>query len=90
MIKDCYRVICTNYSDGKDAFAFMDETDARKSVDENVETVLNELTEQGYEPVILRPDSDSVEMYVADSDIYYEWQIVLSTIRGGESDAGTV
>lgn len=89
MVKECYIVICTNYSDGKDAFAFMYETDARKSVDENIETVLDKLTEQGYEPVIIQPNSDSAEIYVADSDIYYEWQIVLSTIRGGESDADT-
>lgn len=89
-MKDCYIVICTNFADGKDAYAFMDETDARKSVDEDVETVLHDLTEYGYEPTVICHNSDHAEVYVADSDIYYEWQIVLSTIRGGETDAGTL
>ena len=42
---------------------------------------MKDLTEQGYNPTVLWRGCDSVEVYVADSDIYYEWNIIISEIQ---------
>lgn len=80
-MKECFIVLHGNYAEGSDAYAFWNEDDARKSVNEDVDTVVKSLVEEGYEPTILRHGPDSVEVYVADSGIYYEWEIVISDIR---------
>lgn len=80
-MKECFIVVDSNYAEGMTAYAFWKEDEARKSVNDDVETVVKDLTEQGYNPTVLRRDCDSVEVYVADSDIYYEWNIITSEIR---------
>lgn len=74
-------MIHRNYAEGSDSYAFWNEDDARKSVNEDVDTVVKSLVEEGYEPTVLRNGLDSVEVYAADSNIYYEWEIVISDIR---------
>ena len=80
-MKECFIVVDSNYADGMTAYAFWKEDEAKKSVSEDVETVVKDLTEQGYNPTVLRHDCDSVEIYAADRDIYYEWNIIISEIQ---------
>lgn len=74
-------VIHSNYAEGTDAYAFRDEKIAKRSVDADVETEVKSLTEEGYKPVILRRE-DGATVYVPDSDIYYEWEIIETTLEG--------
>ena len=80
-MKECFIVVHSNYDEGMTAYAFWKEDEAKKSVNEDVDTVVKDLTEQGYNPTVLRRNLDSVEVYVADSDIYYEWNIIITEIR---------
>lgn len=80
-MKECFIVVHSNYDEGMTAYAFWKEDEAKKSVNEDVDTVVKDLTEQGYNPTVLRRGCDSVEVYVADSDIYYEWNIIITEIR---------
>ena len=80
-MKPCVIVVHRNYAEGEDAYAFWSEDDARKSVNEDVDTEVKSLIEEGYEPTILRHSRDSVDVYVADSSVYYEWSIIASDIR---------
>ena len=80
-MKECFIVVHSNYDEGMTAYAFWKEDEAKKSVNEDVKTVVKDLTEQGYNPTVLRRGCDSVEVYVADSDIYYEWNIIISEIQ---------
>lgn len=74
-------VIHSNYAEGTDAYAFRDEKMAERSVDADVETEVKSLTKEGYKPKILhRPSGATV--YVPDSDIYYEWEILKTTLEG--------
>lgn len=77
----CSIVVHRNYAEGTDACAFWDEKDARKSVKEDVDTEVKSLIEEGYEPTTLWHNQNSVEVFVTDSDIYYEWEIIGSQIR---------
>ena len=80
-MKECFIVVHSNYDEGMTAYAFWKEDEAKKSVNEDVDTVVKDLTEQGYKPTVLWRDLDRVEVYVADSDIYYEWNIIINEIR---------
>lgn len=77
----CFVVLHRNYADGSDATAYKLESDAKAAVEEEKESVLAELRERGYEPTILRDGLDNPSVYAADSDIYYEWEIIETTIR---------
>ena len=74
-------VIHSNYAEGTDAYAFRDEKVAEKSVNADVEVEMKSLTEEGYKPKILRRPSGAT-VYVPDSDIYYEWEILKTTLEG--------
>lgn len=80
-MRKCFVVVHRNYAEGADAYAFWDENDAKKSVEDDAETIVEDLTAQGYEPVIVKNGWDTAEVYVPDSDIYYEWSIIVSAIR---------
>lgn len=79
--KECFIVIHSNYANGTDAYAFWNEVDARKSVEDDIKTTLSNLREQGYKRVELLERMDEYEIYVPDRDIYYEWSIEESTIE---------
>lgn len=79
-MKECFIVVHNNYADGMTAYAFWNEADAKKSVDEDVKTVVKDLKEQGYETTVLWHGYDSVEVYAADSNINYEWTIIISDV----------
>lgn len=82
-MKDCFVVIHWNYADGMDACVFCNKENARESVEEDVETVEKDLRAQGYEPTTLGDAVGGAEVYVPDSNIYYEWKIIATHIHGG-------
>lgn len=81
----CYIVIHKNYADGEDAYAFYKEEHARKSVEEDIKTVENDLTADGYKPLTSRKivgnDLVNAKVVANDGNIYYEWMIVPSDIQ---------
>ena len=79
-MQECFIVVHTNYADGIMAYAFWTEEDAKKDIDRDVEAVVDSLVTQGYDPEVTH-GTDSAEIYVADSNIYYEWSIVTSQIK---------
>lgn len=83
----CFVVVHRNYADGVDATAFWTEADANAAVKDDVEMVVANLKEQGYgdRTRILEGAAGSREVYVADLDIYYEWEIIPTVIvsKGG-------
>lgn len=76
----CFIVVHSNYADGTDAYAFWNEEDARKSILEDVDATVESLKESGYEVRCLER-LDEWEVYVPDTDIYYEWSVEKSTIE---------
>lgn len=80
MKETCFIVVHRNYADGADAYAFWNEEDARKSVSEDIDVTVKSLKESGYEVKLLER-LDEWEVYVPDTDIYYEWSIGQSTIE---------
>lgn len=78
---ECYIVVHSNYAEGVDTYAFATMERAKKSIDADVETVMANLRMEGYQPVIKERSEDSAEIYVPDSDIYYEWNIVQSHLE---------
>lgn len=48
-----------------------------KDIKEDMNSVFKMLKEDGYEPTIDRMNS----VYVADSDIYYEWEVFETELR---------
>ena len=80
-MNECFVVVHRNYAEGLDAYVFRNEDEVKKSVNEDVGTVVKSLTEEGYKPTVLRDACDGVEVYIADSSIYYEWNIITSSVR---------
>ena len=80
-MSECFIVVHRNYAEGTDAYAFWTEKWAEKSVNEDVNTEFTILCHEGYNPVILRRPSGAT-VYVNDTDIYYEWEILKTTIEG--------
>lgn len=81
LCEKCFIVVHQNYEERTDACAYRTEQDARKSVEEDVDLVTDELIAAGYEPHILRDTFKNPSIYVSGSDIYYEWQIIETTIE---------
>lgn len=81
MKKDCFIVVHKNHESDDYTCAFFEEADARKVMEEDVETVKKDLDEQGYTHSELRDAFGNAEVYVADSGIYYAWEIFKSTIE---------
>lgn len=83
----CFVVVHRNYADGVDATAFWTEADANAAVKDDVEMVVANLKEQGYgdRTRILGKERRVAAVYVADRNIYYEWEIIPTVIvpKGG-------
>lgn len=79
-MEECYIVVHRNYADGCMAHAFRNEEDARKDVEDDKRDTVKSLIEQGYTPRVT-DGQDSSEVYVPDSGIYYEWEIIGSSIQ---------
>lgn len=80
-MRDCFIIVERNCEEGLNAYAFSKEEDARKSVGEDVDVTVKSLQKEGYAPTVLKYDDDNVEVFVADSGIFYEWSIIVSQIR---------
>jgi len=80
-MNECFIVVHRNYAEGLDAYGFRSEEVARMSVNNDVDTVIKSLTEEGYAPTVHRLDQDNVEVCALDGNIYYEWSIILSDIQ---------
>lgn len=76
----CYVVIQQDYATGGNISVYKDESDARRSVIEDVETVKKELLEDGHEPIANWDALRNPEVIVADSNIYFEWEIIETNI----------
>mgnify|MGYP005799070149 CR=1 FL=1 len=76
----CYVVIQRDYATGGNISVYKDESDARRSVIEDVETVKKELLEDGHEPIANWDALRNPEVIVADSNIYFEWEIIETNI----------
>ena len=76
----CYVVIQQDYATGGNISVYKDESDARRSVIEDVETVKKELLEDGHEPIVNWDALRNPEVIVADSNIYFEWEIIETNI----------
>ena len=69
---ECFIVVHRNYAEGMDAYGFLND---------DVDTVVKSLVEEGYEPTVLRYTPDNVKVYAADKNIYYEWNIIISNVQ---------
>lgn len=76
----CYVVIQQDYATGGNISVYKDESDARRSVIEDVEMVKKELLEDGHEPIVNWDALRNPEVIVADSNIYFEWEIIETNI----------
>lgn len=81
MQQSCYMVLYQSYAEGKDANAYWYEEAALEAVKNEVEVKEAVLRDEGYEPEVLSRGEDHFEVYVPGGDIYYEWDIILSTIE---------
>lgn len=77
--QNLFIVVSQSYSEETTACAFWERESAEKCVIQDLETVIKELAKQGTPPTVLRC-TDSVEMYVADRNIYYRWEIIPSSV----------
>lgn len=80
-MSECFVVVHRNYAEGTDAYAFWSERGAEKSVNADADTEFTSLSLEGYNPAVLRRPSGAT-VYVNDTDIYYEWEILKTTIEG--------
>ncbi len=76
----CFVVICNSYSGDDSVSVFWNEADAYKCMIEEMETEIANLQNSGYKFVSAENDI-SAELYVPDSDIYFDWNIAETTIR---------
>lgn len=73
--RKCYAVIDSSYDVGMNTYAFWSREDAEKSVRDDVQTVVASLKEEGYEHIEVLEQPDRTDVYIPDTDIYYEWSI---------------
>ena len=76
----CYVLICNCYSGEDSVSVFWNEHDAYKAMIKELEVKITNLQNSGY-VFCSAEDCDSAELHVPNSDIYYEWDIVETTIR---------
>lgn len=77
----CYVLLSRNYADGEDTEVFYNKDDAKRSARTEMLSVKEELKKQGYSPVTMDKYDGNYELYVPDTDIYYEWEIVPSEVH---------
>lgn len=77
----CFIVTHRNYAEGTDACAYKSKEDAQEAVEEEVELVVESLSQEGRKPKVLRDMFGNPTIYVGGTDIYYEWEIVETHIE---------
>ena len=78
--KKCYVLTCSCYSGDNSVFVYWDENDAYKAMIEELEVEIANLQISGYNFVSAENDINA-ELYVPNSDIYFDWNIAETTIR---------
>ena len=76
----CFVLICNCYSGDNSVSVYWNEDDAYKAMIDELGVEVINLENSGYNFTIAEDDV-SAELYVPDSDIYFEWNITESTIR---------
>lgn len=71
-----YSVYTHDYSGESAIEVYASEEKMLKDIESDMKFVVNVLKEDGYEPII-----DGYDVYVADGNIYYEWEIYESELR---------
>ena len=78
--KECYVLIC-HYCTGDDGvMVYWKESDAYRTMIEDMENEIAYLQREGYE-FVSAENFDSAELYVPDTDIYFDWHIVKTIIE---------
>lgn len=57
------------------------EAEAKAAVEAELRSAIASLKKQGYIPTLFRDRVNHSELYVMDAGIWYEWQVVKTTIR---------
>lgn len=80
---ECFVVVYRSYAAGVDATVFYSEQEAEESIKAEVDQAVSDLVEQGYgeDVEILNDKLGHQEVYVSNSDIYYEWDIISTVLR---------
>lgn len=76
----CYVLTCNCYSGDNSVSVYWNEDDAYKAMIDELGVEIINLENGGYNFTITENDI-SAELYVPDSDIYFDWDIIESTIR---------
>ena len=77
--KKCYVLTCSCYSDEDSVSVYFDEVDAYKAMIAELEVEITNLQNSGYKYYSAENDT-SAELYVPNSGIYFDWDIVEATI----------
>ena len=77
----CVAVIHSNYAEGRDVCVYRRAADAKAAIEAELGVTIASLKDRGYNPTLLRDSFDNPEVYVKDTDIWYEWQAVETTIE---------
>lgn len=80
-MRECTILVHRNYAKGLTAAAYFNEEDARREMNEAVDSIISTLNEEGYSLKITENGWDNIEVSAAGGNIYYEWSIILSEIR---------
>ena len=80
MENKCYVLVCNCYSGDSSVSVYWNEYDAYKAMIKELETEITNLQNSGYEFNSAENDVNA-ELYVPNSDIYYEWNIEEAVIR---------
>lgn len=75
-----YIVSYRSYEDD-DSYAFRNKEKALTDVKNDMYNTINILESQGYKPEIAQDTDFHKEIYVPDTGIYHEWNIIRSTLE---------
>lgn len=75
MNKPCYFVFFSSSHEASDAYVFQSEAQAKQDIREDAETEFAELKKEGWNPVFLEYSDTHLEVYIPDTNIYFEWTI---------------
>lgn len=75
LVSECYIVVRSDYAEGISVYAFENAEDAEAEVTAEVQIKISNLRKEGYKPIVEGQPDNVMNVYVTDSNIYYEWEI---------------
>lgn len=78
--KKCYVLTCNCYSGDDSVSVYWNENDAHKAMIDELEVEIANLQNSGYAYFSAANDF-SAELFASNTDIYFDWYIVETTIR---------